>query len=73
MIVASGLAAGRSKWWLSTPFSSVSRTCCFTSVKFQLTTMVLPAAQRLYYLRATARFGLRRNVLPNQIKAQACE
>ena len=31
-----------------------------------------PAA-RLYYLRATARFGWSRNVLLHQIKAQACE
>lgn len=30
-------------------------------------------AQRLYYLRATARFGWSRNVLLNQIKAQAYE
>jgi predicted nuclease of restriction endonuclease-like (RecB) superfamily len=29
------------------------------------------AAQRLYYLRATARFGWSRNVLLNQIKARA--
>ena len=30
-------------------------------------------AQRLYYLQATARFGWSRNVLLNQIKAQAYE
>jgi predicted nuclease of restriction endonuclease-like (RecB) superfamily len=34
---------------------------------------VTHAAARLYYLRATARFGWSRNVLLNQIKARACE
>ncbi|MET3373423.1 hypothetical protein ABIC89_002485 [Variovorax boronicumulans] len=30
-------------------------------------------AQHRFYLKATARFGWNRNVLLNQIKAQACE
>jgi len=34
---------------------------------------IKPPAQRLYYLQATARFGWSRNVLLNQMKAQAYE
>jgi predicted nuclease of restriction endonuclease-like (RecB) superfamily len=34
---------------------------------------VTQPAPRLYYLQATARFGRSRNVLLNQIKAQAYE
>ena len=39
----------------------------------KLLTNIEQPAQRLYYLQATARFGWSRNVLLNQIKAQAHE